>query len=95
MVFAPTRDFSGAPTHDPAAAPKRREHLELQSERAGPRLRWRAVVHMVDRDHTVRTTWHLVGCAAPEDPSAHCPKGQQDDPDGHCLIDGHCARCGA
>jgi hypothetical protein len=95
MVFAPTRDVSVG-EHEPSASPKRRDHVEAPSG-GGERLPWRAVVHVSDRD-AVHTTWHIAGCAAPVQADAHCPEGQKlietlGDPDGHCLLDGQCARC--
>ena len=100
MVFAPTRE-TPIELHDPAATPKRLDHVAPPSNSpdGGRRLPWRAVVHMRDRD-TLVTTWHMAGCASPADPAVHCPEGQQliqkvADPDGHCLIDGVCARCAA
>jgi hypothetical protein len=59
-------------------------------------MRWRAIVH-ADRDH-VLTAWHVAACSSPEDAAAHCVEGRRllldngGDPDGHCLIDGKCAR---
>ena len=46
----------------------------------------------------VQTAWHLAGCTAPHQAEAHCPEGQRliesvGEPDGHCLLDGRCARC--
>jgi hypothetical protein len=45
-------------------------------------------------------SWHIAACSAPSDRAAHCPEGQRlfealGDPDGHCLIEGECARCEA
>jgi hypothetical protein len=56
-------------------------------------------VHVGDAD-TVRTEWHLAGCQSPAESSAHCPEGQrlmetEGQPDGHCVLDGHCGRCEA
>ena len=97
MVFAPTRDLSPK-AHEPATAPRRRDHVSPPTVAdGGRRLAWRAVVHMQD-GQTVKTSWHLVGCTAPQEHAAHCPVGQHllettGEPDGHCLIEGSCARC--
>ena len=100
MVFAPTRDISVNP-HEPATAPKRPEHVQapVQPDDDSAKLKWRAVVHTDGRD-TVQTTWHIAGCAGTSDAAAHCREGQRliesvGDPDGHCLIEGACARCSA
>jgi hypothetical protein len=70
----------------------------------GERLRWRVTVSSngrLDPSRAVRAlAWHLVDCADPLRPDAHCATGQQlladgADPDGHCLIDGACPRCAA
>ena len=98
MVFAPTHDNARA-SHDPAATPRRRDRV-IPSAVPGEgtrRLSWRAFVH-IDNQNTVHTTWHLVGCADPGQPAAHCPEGQRllesgGDLEGHCLIDGQCPRC--
>ena len=95
MVFVPTRQAPVEP-HEAAAAPRRPEHLNIPGTSDTRRLAWRAVVH-AEKD-AVKTTWHLTTCAAPLERTAHCPAGQQlidsqQDPDGHCLNDGHCARC--
>ncbi len=68
-----------------------------------PRLRWRVVVRTgekgkIDPSKPSRPlAWHLVTCADNELPAAHCPEGRRlidsdDDPDGHCLLDGECPR---
>jgi hypothetical protein len=68
------------------------------------RLRWRVLVRTggkLDPSRPSRPlSWHLVTCTDPERPAAHCPEGQRlqasnDDPEGHCLLDGVCPRCGA
>ena len=71
--------------------------------RTGERLHWRVTVQTDGRLDPSRATrplaWHLVECEDPSQASAHCPEGQRMmktgaiDPDGHCLIDGVCARC--
>lgn len=97
MVFASNRDRSVEP-HEPAVAPRRLDHLAPPAvSRREKRVIWRVIVHLVDRD-TVQTTWHLAACHAPFEAAAHCPHGRHlletvGDPDGHCLIDGQCARC--
>jgi hypothetical protein len=97
MVFAPTRDLTPQ-AHEPATAPRRPDHVAPPAARdPRERLPWRAVIHVVDRD-AAQTTWHLSGCTLPLEHSAHCPEGQRllasvGDPDGHCLIEGTCARC--
>jgi hypothetical protein len=97
MVFAPTRSDS-FDAHEQAVAPRRPEHVAVrESSGHDGRLSWRAVVHVIDRD-TVQTAWHVVACSAALDGAAHCAEGQRllqtdGDPDGHCLIDGECARC--
>ena len=67
------------------------------------RMFWRAVVRTggtfaASRERD-RIEWHLVGCPAPRAPGAHCNAGQHlleigGQPDGHCLVDGRCGRCG-
>jgi hypothetical protein len=96
MVFAPTREQSPH-DHEPAAAPKRPDHVDPPAARDADHGRWRVVVHALDNG-TVQTSWHLAECSAPHDPAAHCAHGRQGleslgDPDGHCLIDGTCPRC--
>ena len=68
------------------------------------RLRWRVVVQTEGPLDPSRTTpplaWHLIGCSEPARAEAHCPEGRRlltagGDPEGHCLVDGVCARCGA
>ena len=96
MVFVPTHQSPAEP-HEAAATPRRPDHLNVPNSEEQPRkLAWRAVVHASNRE-AIRTSWHLTTCSAPEDPQAHCPEGQelmatQQDPDGHCLIDGRCGR---
>jgi hypothetical protein len=91
MVFAPTRHIARA-SHEPAAAPKRLDHLAPPTPgQPGKRLAWRAVVHM-SGDSSCQTAWHVAGCAG------HCAEGERllaanGDPDGHCLVEGACARC--
>lgn len=96
MVFAPTRESSPY-AHDPAAAPKRPDHAKPLASPDADRGHWRVLVHALDNG-IVQTSWHLAGCTAPLDPAAHCEQGQSGiesvgDPDGHCLVDGTCARC--
>jgi hypothetical protein len=95
MVFVPTHQTPVEP-HEAATKPRRRDHVTISNTDVRKRLPWRAVVHS-DKDST-HTSWHLATCAAPLDAQAHCPEGQrlietQQDPDGHCLIEGHCTRC--
>jgi hypothetical protein len=69
-----------------------------------PRLRWRVVVRTgasgkLDPSRPSRPlSWHLVTCADSGLAAAHCEEGRQllltnDDPSGHCLLDGVCPRC--
>jgi hypothetical protein len=71
-----------------------------------PRLRWRVLVRTgasgkLDPSRPSRPlSWHLVTCADTALAAAHCAEGQQllltnDDPSGHCLLDGTCPRCSA
>jgi hypothetical protein len=71
-----------------------------------PRLRWRVLVRTgasgkLDPSRPSRPlSWHLVTCADTALAAAHCAEGQQllltnDDPSGHCLLDGVCPRCSA
>lgn len=75
---------------------------------AGPpaapaRLRWRVFVRTgrgaLDAARPARPlAWHLTSCADAEALDAHCEIGRplvaaNDDPDGHCLVDGACPRC--
>jgi len=61
------------------------------------RRRWRVVVGIGGLDPSSQgrpLAWHLAECRD----DAHCGQGllliaEGGDPDGHCLIDGHCARC--
>jgi len=68
-----------------------------------PRLRWRVLVRTDGKLDPSRPShplsWHLATCVDPEGALAHCAEGQRlraanDDPDGHCLLDGQCPRCG-
>jgi hypothetical protein len=70
---------------------------------ASTRLRWRVVVRTdgkgkLDPARPARPlSWHLVTCANPEEPAAHCPEGRRllaaaNDPEGHCLLDEVCPR---
>ena len=70
--------------------------------RAGERLHWRAIVRTTGALESSRGShslmWHLVECADPARPDAHCPEGLRllsagADPDGHCLVDAECPRC--
>lgn len=70
--------------------------------RTGARLHWRALVKTTGALEASRAShalaWHLVECADPTQPEAHCPVGVDmlktgADPDGHCLVDGTCPRC--
>src|ERR1051326_7899342 len=96
MVFVPTHQDPAEP-HEAAATPRRPDHLTVPNPEEQPRkLAWRAVVHASDKE-SIRTSWHLTMCSAPQDPQAHCRLGQelmatQQDPDGHCLVDGRCGR---
>src|SRR5690349_6853969 len=97
MVFVPTHQGPAEP-HEAAATPRRPDHLTISpTEEKQRKLSWRAVVHASDKDG-IRTTWHLTRCSAPLDAQAHCSQGRelmqgQQDPDGHCLVDGRCGRC--
>ncbi len=99
MVFVPTRQAPVEP-HEAAAAPRRPDHLNVpDTSDDGKHLRWRAVVHAPGKE-VVQTSWHLTACNEPLSLEAHCPHGQelmqvQQDPDGHCLVNGRCARCDA
>ena len=67
------------------------------------RVYWRAVVRTggmfaASRERD-RVEWHLAGCAVPNDEGSHCAEGlelidSRGQPDGHCLVDGRCGRCG-
>jgi hypothetical protein len=98
MVFVPTHHSPVEP-HEAAAAPRRPDHINVPSTSdGGKRLQWRAVVHAPAKDG-VQTSWHLTECGAPLEPQAHCAERQrlmeaQQDPDGHCLVNSRCARCG-
>ena len=67
------------------------------------RLRWRVLVRTAGLDPSRPSrplSWHLVTCANAELAASHCEEGRRllltgDDPDGHCLLDGVCPRCGA
>jgi hypothetical protein len=70
---------------------------------AANRLYWRVVVRTEGRLDPSRGVgpmqWHLAQCADPGNEAAHCSVGQAlmtngSDPDGHCLVDGACPRCG-
>ena len=70
----------------------------------GGRLRWRVVVrtngHLDPSRATPPLAWHLVGCSDPAGTEAHCLEGRRlltagGDPEGHCLVQGVCARCGS
>lgn len=94
MVFAPTHDLPSE-AHEPAAQPRRRDHVKPPPPAPSHRLPWRAVVRTGAKDTSAQTTWHMAGCV-----DEHCTQGQQliaslGDPDGHCLIEGQCLRCAA
>jgi hypothetical protein len=97
MVFVPTHQTPVEP-HEAAATPRRPDHVQISSGTdVRERLPWRAVVH-ANEQQSATTSWHLTSCSSPLDPGMHCPTGQQlmeaqQDPDGHCLVDGHCGRC--
>jgi hypothetical protein len=66
------------------------------------RLYWRVLVHTegaIDGSRSTRPlSWHLVSCADPSSPEAHCVQGQlflqtNGDPDGHCVTAGTCGHC--
>ncbi len=73
------------------------------STASASRLYWRAVVRTggtfgPGREGD-RVEWHLAGCAAPTAEGEHCNEGMHlletvGQPDGHCMIDGQCGRCG-
>ena len=93
-------------TIEPAAATPRGTKTTKRGAVAptpGERLLWRAVVRTGgtfgagrERD---RIEWHLADCAAPRADGSHCTEGEHliettGHPDGHCLVDGRCGRCG-
>jgi hypothetical protein len=98
MVFTPigrSPDRASEPVHE--TAPQRGHRVVHPVATPDTNLAWRAVVHMVDRD-AARTAWHVRECQSPTDPRTHCAEGQHlletaGDPDGHCLVNGRCARC--
>jgi hypothetical protein len=67
------------------------------------RVFWKAIVRTggmfaASRERD-RVEWHLAACDAPAGEGRHCSEGQQliaasGQPDGHCVIDGRCGRCG-
>ena len=69
----------------------------------GKRLYWRAVVRTggqvaASRERD-RVEWHLAACVAPHAAGSHCTEGEHliettGQPNGHCVIDGRCGRCG-
>jgi hypothetical protein len=70
---------------------------------ADNRLYWRVVVRTEGRLDPSRSVgpmeWHLAQCTDAANAAAHCGVGQAlmangTDPDGHCLVDGACPRCG-
>jgi hypothetical protein len=80
---------------------------KAEAEVAAPvpkRVYWRAVVRTggqvaASRERD-RVEWHLSACTAPQSESGHCTEGRHlietiGHPDGHCLVDGKCALCGA
>ena len=84
------------------------EVVPLQPERVvsraavNSRLRWRVVVrtegHLDPSRVTPPLAWHVIDCSEAGRAEAHCPEGRRlltagGDPEGHCLIDGDCARC--
>src|SRR5919201_527605 len=82
--------------------PEPRSRLVSRAAVSG-RLRWRVVVrtdgHLDPSRATPSLAWHLIGCSEPARAEAHCPEGRRlltagGDPEGHCLVDGVCARCG-
>jgi hypothetical protein len=66
-------------------------------------LRWRAVIRVGSQYAASRqgdrVEWHLAGCGVPAGAGEHCTNGHGmmemiGHPDGHCVIDGACGRCG-
>jgi hypothetical protein len=67
------------------------------------RVFWRAVVRSggtfaASRERD-RVEWHLAGCGVPHGEGGHCNEGRHliettGQPDGHCMVDGRCGRCG-
>ena len=68
------------------------------------RVYWRAIVRTGGQVHASRerdrVEWHLASCESPDAESGHCTEGRHliettGHPDGHCLLNGLCGRCGA
>jgi hypothetical protein len=92
-------------TIEPAAEPTRAIRSKRAATASNPheRVFWRAVVRTGntfgagrERD---RVEWHLAGCEVPHGEGSHCSEGQhlletRGQPDGHCIVDGRCGRCG-
>ena len=69
----------------------------------GKRLHWRVTVQSASKQDGSqggpKMAWHLVECADAVLAAAHCSEGRVllaagADPDGHCLVDEACPRCG-
>ena len=76
--------------------------VPVQPRAAGPRLRWRAVIHAGQKFDPARgqqpVAWHLADCDDPARLEAHCKIGRHlitsdGNPDGHCRVAGACPRC--
>ena len=101
MASVPARrwppEWGGVSSKSVGAPQPRRSAAGIGPPAGARRVAWRAIVHQ-RADGSIRTAWHLVTCAEPSDPAAHCPEGQRlmqlaEDPDGHCLAGGSCSRC--
>ncbi len=85
------------------AAQRARGKATEASTAAEPRLYWRAIVRTggsfgAGREGD-RVEWHLAECQAPAGDGEHCNEGMHlvetvGHPDGHCMVDGRCGRCG-
>ena len=95
MVFVPAHDLPPE-QHEPDATPRRPDKVAPPEHPDALHTRWRAIVHL--EGDQVLTAWHVAACGSTNNRAAHCPEGRRllesgGDPDGHCLIDGRCARC--
>lgn len=77
--------------------------LVVKNTAAAARLRWRVILRTEGKLDPSRPSrplaWHLVTCRDPQPTEAHCTEGRRlvttvGDPEGHCLLDGLCLRCG-
>jgi hypothetical protein len=92
------------PSSGEAARPSPRSKRATAATAVPPeRVLWRAIVrtggtYPASRERD-RVEWHLAQCLEPHAEGNHCNEGRHlietgGQPDGHCMVDGRCGRCG-